>query len=310
MGDQGALDHSLFGVPAQLQGRWGPRVRSAGLHGRCAMTTGMRTGQGAARTAGVLAACLVLAVAAVAMDLPVPVRTLLGLPGMLLAPGYAWLTVAAARIGDAVQTPTRLVLAVVLSVAMLPLVGVTLHAVGLPVSPLSMGVGLLIATLPPTIWALRFSRADVPPTNGWFRGLRSRPGGTALVALSVGVFVAAVAWGASWQEPVDSGPFSELSYAGVLQDVDGPMPVAPGETVTLPVQLERSDGRPWAGAVTVAVEGDRQVSRPVRANAGSIVSLQVTAPSSVGLHDVVVTAVREDTGETLDLTLRLRVGQP
>jgi hypothetical protein len=30
----------------------------------------------------------------------------------------------------------------------------------------------------------------------------------------------------------------------------------------------------------------------------------------VGLHDVVVTAVPEDTGETLDLTLRLRVGQP
>jgi hypothetical protein len=274
------------------------------------VTTGLGTGRGAPRTAGVLAACLALAVVAVALNLPVPVRTLLGLPGVLLAPGYAWLTVAAARIGDAVQTPTRLVLAVVLSVAMLPLVGVTLHAVGLPVSPVSMGIGLLIATLPPTIWALRFSRADVPPTNGWFRGLRSRPGGTALVALSVGVFVAAVAWGASWQEPVDSGPFSELSYAGALQDIDGPMPVGPAEMVTLPVQLERSDGRPWAGTVTVAVDGRRQVSHPVHGDAGQVVPLQVTAPSSVGLHDVVVTAVPEDPGETLELTLRLRVGQP
>jgi hypothetical protein len=274
------------------------------------MTTGMRTGQGAARTAGVLAACLVLAVAAVAMDLPVPVRTLLGLPGMLLAPGYAWLTVAAARTGGSLQTATGLVLAGVLSVAMLPLVGVTLHAVGLRVSPMSMGIGLLIVTLPPTIWALRFSRGDVPRTNGWFRGLWLRPWRAALLALSVGVFVAAVAWGASWQERVDSGPFSQLIYAGALEDVDGPMTVGPGETVALPVQLGRSDGHPWTGTVTVAVQGDRQVSRPVRADAGSIVRLQVTAPSSVGLHDVVVTAVPEDTGETLDLTLRLRVGQP
>jgi hypothetical protein len=269
----------------------------------------LRSVRGAPRTAGVLAVCLVLAVVAVALNLPVPVRTLLGLPGVLLAPGYAWLT-AATRTGSPVQTSTGLVLAVVLSVAMLPFVGITLHAVGLPVSPVSMGIGLLMATLPPTIWVLRPSGADVPLTNGWFPALWSRPWRTALLALSVGVFVGAVAWGASWQERVDSGPYSELTYAGALADVGGPIPVGRGETVALPVQLERSDGRPWAGTVTVTVDGHGQVSRPVDAGAGQVVPLQVAAPSSPGLHDVVVTAVREDTGETLDLTLRLRVGQP
>jgi hypothetical protein len=275
------------------------------------MTDLLRTPREAAvRTAGLLAGCLSLAVLATALDLPTVVRILLGVPGVLLAPGYAWLTVAAHRTGSAARTSTEWVLAAVFSLGALPLVGVTVHVVGLPVTPESIGLGLLVITLPPTIWALHSSQVRLVPDDwrphiGRRTLMRATP-----VALSVLAFLAAVAWGASWQERVDSGPFTELGYAGPLEDVSGPVVVRPGQTVDLPVDLARSDGDPWSGTFRVSVDGLQQVREPARVDPGEVVRLTATAPSAAGLHDVLVTAVADDTGEELTLTLPLRVIQP
>ncbi len=165
---------------------------------------------------------------------------------------------------------------------------------------------------PPTCWVLLARPADgraevsVPPPAVWRQGARR----LAPEVLAVGVFAAVVAWAASWQERPDSGPYAQLGYAGALADVTGPVDVAPGEPVPLPVQLERSDGQPWSGLVTVSVDGQAQDTQTVRVAAGDVVPLQATAPTGPGLHDATVNAVSDDTGEELSLTLRLQVGGP
>jgi hypothetical protein len=256
-------------------------------------------------TLGLLVGCLLLAVPATAMGLPTVIRVLVGVPGLLLAPGFAWLSTAARTAGTPARTLTGLVLAGVLSLAALALTGVAVYAAGLPVTPMRVAVGLVVVTLPPAVWCLRPGgrTADVRRTAP---GRRRRRRGL-LVVLSVGLFVAAVAWGASWQARVDSGPFDELSYAGELAHLDGPVDVQSGEVMSLPVTLGRSDGQPWAGSLSVTVDGQPQQTRSVDVPAGQVVTLQVTAPAAAGLHDVVVTGVREATSTPLLLTLRLQV---
>ncbi len=280
------------------------------------MTTGLHTPPPAGSARGLLSLCLslclLLAVAATALGLPAAVRTPLALPGVLVAPGYAWLSVARSRTGQPARTLTAFSLAVVSSLALTVLVGIAVGAVGAPVSPVGVGVGLLLVTLPPTCWVLLARPADgradvsVPPPAAWRQAARRLAPGV----LAVGVFAAVVGWAASWQERPDSGPYAQLGYAGALADVTGPVDVAPGEPVPLPVQLERSDGQPWSGLVTVSVDGQAQDTQTVRVAAGDVVPLQATAPTGPGLHDATVNAVSDDTGEELSLTLRLQVGGP
>jgi hypothetical protein len=270
----------------------------------------LRTWRGAERTAGLLTACLVLAVLASALGVPAVIRVFLGVPGVLLAPGYAWMTVAAARTGRPVTTLTDWVLAGVLSVGALPLVGVTVNAVGLPVTPVSIGIGLLLLTVPPTALALRSSPPDISSRGGPLETGRRHAPRPAIIVSSIAVFVAAVAWGASWQERPDTGPYDQLGYAGPLENLEGPVEVRPRETVDLPVRIERSDGHPWSGTLNVFVDGQREDSLRAQADAGEVVSLEVAAPSAAGLHDVLVEAVEDGTGEELNLNLRLRVNQP
>jgi hypothetical protein len=277
------------------------------MHGGNAMTASLRTWRGAERTAGLLTVCLLLSVLATAVGLPAVIRVFLGVPGVMLAPGYAWLTVAVARTGRPFRTLTEWVLAGVLSLAALPLVGVTINAVGLPVTPVSIGIGLLVVTLPPTVRVLHSSPARGMTRDGRLEVGRRDLRRAAPVVLSVAVFVAAVAWGASWQDRVDSGPYAQLGYVGRLQHLEGPVYARPGEKVRIPVQLERSDGRPWSGTLTVFVDGQQQDSRPARVDAGDVVPLRATTPPEPGLHDVLVSAIADGTGEELTLDLRLRV---
>ncbi len=280
------------------------------------MTVHLQTRQRVGSAPGVLSlaltACLLLAVAATALGLPAVVRTPLALPGVLLAPGYAWLSLARWRTGQPARTPPALVLALVLSLALLPLVGVSVGAVGAPVSPVNVGLGLLVLTLPPTAWVLLVqpahpgARVAVPPLPSWQRAARR----LAPTVLTVGVFAAVVAWSASWQERPDSGPYAQLAYAGELADLTGPVDVRPEEPITLPVQLARSDGQPWSGLVTVAVDGRAQDAQTVRVAADDVVSLQATAPREPGQREATVNAVSDETGEELSLTLRLQVGEP
>lgn len=280
------------------------------------MTPDLHTPQRAASAPGVLSLCLtlclLLAVAATALGLPAAVRTPLALPGVLLAPGYAWLSLARWRTGQPARTATALALAFVLSLGLLPLVGVSVGAVGAPVSPVNVGIGLLLLTFPPTAWVLLAqpphpgARVVVPPLPSWWLAARR----LAPTVLAVGVFAAVVAWAASWQERPDSGPYAQLGYAGELADLTGPVDVRSGEPITLPVQLQRSDGQPWSGLVTVSVDGRAQDAQDVHVAADDVVPLQATAPGEPGLYDATVNAVSEETGEELSLTLRLQVGQP
>ncbi|WP_448638569.1 hypothetical protein [Geodermatophilus sp. URMC 63] len=280
------------------------------------MTADLQTPPRAGSAPGVLSLvltlCLLLAVAATALGLPAVVRTPPALPGVLLAPGYAWLSLARWRTGQPARTATALALALVLSLGLLPLVGVAVGAVGLPVSPVTVGAGLLLLTLPPTGWVLLAqpahpaARVVVPPRASW------RPAARRLLptALALAVFAGAVGWAASWQERPDSGPYTGLAYVGELADLTGPVDVRPGEQVPLPVRLERSDGQPWTGLLTVSVDGRAQDARTVRLTAGDVVTLQAGAPGDPGLHDATVNAVDDRTGEELSLTLRLQVGEP
>lgn len=273
------------------------------------MTRGLQSPPRAGSAPGALGlcftSCLLLAVAATALGLPAAVRTPLALPGVLLAPGYAWLSVARARTGEPARTPVALVLAVVLSLALTVLVGIGVGAVGAPVSPANTGVGLLLVTLPPTFWVLLAGGPAVAVPSPAAR--RSGARRLAPTVLAIGVFAAVVAWAASWQERPDSGPYTQLAYTGALADLTGPVDVRSGEPVALPVQLERSDGQPWSGLLTVSVGGRAHDTRTVRVDPGDVVPLQATAPTDAGLHDVTVNAVGDETGEELSLTLRLRV---
>lgn len=257
-----------------------------------------------------LTSCLVVTVLATLLEAPVVVRVPVAVPGVLLAPGQAWLTVLSRRPDTRRYTLMSTTLAAVLSLAALPLVGVLLNSVGVLVTPVSLGLGLLALTLPATILVLRASRmaeervaVDAERPEPSHRTMTRH----VLQAASVALFVAAVAWGASWQHIVDTGPFAQLSYAGDLTHLSGPLVVRPSQPVTVPLQLTTSDGQPWVGTITLRVDTKVELTRAVRLESKDVVPIVVSSPREQGLHDVTTMATRDGTGEVLILTLRLRV---
>lgn len=130
----------------------------------------------------IVALIVLLAVGAVAGDLPTVVRTLLAVPLVLFLPGYA--LVSALLPTFAIPAIERLLLAVGSSLALSILVGLALGFAAVPLDAVSWSVALTVVTLALIVlaWARRVHRHIVGPRPSLI-GMPRR--GVALVVLSV-----------------------------------------------------------------------------------------------------------------------------
>jgi hypothetical protein len=255
-------------------------------------------------------AALAAAVVLTATGAPAAVRAPLALVGILFAPGASILSLLDARVRDRLGRILSGVLAVVLSLALIPPVGVTVAAIGQPVTAVNVGLGLVVVTLAAhAVSGLRGAGPD--PGQEGARPARTRPalswGGLAPV-FGVAAFAVALVIGASWQHQVDTGPYTEWSYAGALARLSGPLSVAPGARVPVPLQVRTTSGADWSGRITLYVDERQQSVVTTRVPSGHVVTLELAAPAARGLHSARFSAVQSSGGDAIDLTLRLEVG--
>lgn len=282
-----------------------------------------------------LAVCLVVGIAADAAGLPPALRAPFAVVGLLGAPGAAWVNILFPT-AAAISAPVRLALAATVSSAILALLGVGLNAAGIPLTGVSLAVGALTVTaagvpfmrrnswtdpLPelasaalmaaPVIEPQAPAPADGEPAEavaGARAGGRRHPVPAELVSVvGAACFIAAVWGGASWMHLVNTGPYVELAYAGKLQQLTGPVPVAARQTVDVPVMLTTSSGGRWQGRLSVTVDSKPSGSEAVSVESGTTVPLQVRAPGRAGFHNVQVMARGDASQSPVSLTLNLRV---
>jgi len=247
-----------------------------------------------------LLACLALAVLAGAAGAPSFVRAPLTVVGVLLAPGWVW----SALLRPTEEPVALAALSVVLSIAETVVVGVLVNALGIPVTGIAVGCGLLVVSAPPLVLGRREG------TVAW----RWRPSFAGLAVVVGGaVFITALGLTASRMHIVDQGPYARINYTGKLAQLSGPVVASASSPLSVPLRLTTSTGEPWAGEIVVRDGPTTLVRRPVRVPSGAETTVSIPPQRTPGLRPLTITATPDAATATagfstpLSLTLRLRV---
>ena len=226
-----------------------------------------------------------------------------------------------------VTLPVRGLLSLSTSLAAIALTGVVLNAAGLPLTGVTLAAGALVVTLaaaPLLRSTLSPGRSRVGVDSRSETAVEPREGeGVARIrlaprdvwnglacGLAALAFIGALWWGATWIHLVNTGPYLTISYAGSLQQLQGPRKVQPGQTLFIPVTLSTSSGATWHGALGISVDGAPRVSERVITKSGATVRLRLVAPRLPGLHHASVSARGTEAPKGIALTLVLRVVRP
>lgn len=203
-----------------------------------------------------------------------PLRTLLGIPALLFVPGYVLVSIAFPASPyhsrrASVDVPERLALAFGLSVAILPLVGISLGAVWeLTTSAIltSLTVLVVAGVGVATIRQLRlkpeerFGTALANWTSDRTSTTRRRPTTSAMtLLLAFAVLVAVGSVGYAVATPYQSGAFSTFSVVtenetGTELAAGYPGTVSVGEPQQLRVRVENDEEQPQAYTVVATLE--------------------------------------------------------
>lgn len=169
-----------------------------------------------------------------------PLRVFFSLVFVLVAPGYALGALLFPKQGD-IDGVERLVLALGLSVAVVPLVGLLLNYTpwGIRLLPMTLGLALFTVCM---VAAAYLRRRGIPPEARFFSWInRSELQGgiwlLGLVALSFGVVIVAVQ---TLRPPRNATEFYVLGAQGRLQDY--PTALSPGQTFTLTLGVRNYEG--------------------------------------------------------------------
>jgi hypothetical protein len=213
--------------------------------------------------------CLVLNVAlciAAAADMPAAISLPLAIPVLLFAPGMAW-SIASANDDLERDLGTWLALSIGLSVSLDILVGLVVYVLGIPITALSMSIGLLVVDLP---------LLAITGTTALPRGIASARPKATLMALSwivvslIGVALAAVAITNS------SHAASAHNFGGYTVFAVGPPSRTP--TDRLRVEITNHEGRALSYVLT---SGSGPVQRLPARTRGLSAPIHLAAGASV-----------------------------
>lgn len=255
------------------------------------------------RDLAVASALAVLGATVVVVDPGVVFRTLLGVPLLLVLPGYAVLAAADPRRrtdGPTAEFDTldRALLSVGLSLGLLAVLGFLVAATPWGITAPTVAVAAAVLTLAASTVAVR-RRATVPLSErppAWDpRTLLPRPGGGRLAngvaVVAVVVLVAAVGFGA--YAPQGTEPYTAFSVQATSLDgvtfAPGPLPL--GETSPVTVRVTNEEGT--AVTYLVVVTRDR-VTGGVEAPTAAV---EVVETAAVGRYEFTLADAGTWTGD-------------
>ncbi len=228
---------------------------------------------------GLLVGLVLLAdIALLAPGVPQPIEWVVGVPFLLLVPGYAFVAAllpASPRstVGDAGTRSSRgpdwvarIGIALLLSIVLVAIVGVVASlTVGLTIVPAVLGISVLSGVLAAIAWIRRRSLPATRRSNPFLGTTGSPLGPVAGSPIQMGVFavavlalVSAVAF-AGTVPPAEQAEYTEFyvlneTENGTLVANDYPTDVVAGEGATLHLGVENAESREMAYEVVVRAQ--------------------------------------------------------
>ena len=195
-----------------------------------------------------------------ALTLPVwaPIRVALSFLFVLLAPGYALSALLFPRRGD-VDAVERLVLSLGLSIASLPLMGVTLHYTSLGIQMLPMTLSLGVFTLL-ALGGAALRRRRLPTQQRFFSGdnLASFWSSLRLLAGTLLLFATVIFTVSALRPPERVTEFYILGTGGKLEAY--PTMVGPGQPFNVTLGITNYEKRPMTFSVELPFGAEERLS--------------------------------------------------
>lgn len=201
---------------------------------------------------GAVAASLAVLLLPVLLVLPNPVRALLAMPIVLIAPGYALLLALGRNLAaeDRVRTAC---LAVALSIAVVPILVLLAYVVRRPLETATVLTAIIVGTLAFAAVSIVVHRGGdrASPTHGP-RGWLVGSAAVGIVAVGLLVLVARLALPGG-----TAARFSAISLDGTWARTSTVTVLAPGTTLSVDVRVDNASGRTQHYDVVPAVTGVR-----------------------------------------------------
>jgi uncharacterized membrane protein len=215
--------------------------------------------------------------------LPQPARALLAVPALLLLPGYA--TLIALRLSTAKQSDSAqtALMSLVASMAVVPLVLLGLHGVGLP---LVSGAIIPVVAGYCCVAALLGGRRAAQPqaVDGTLVATAARGAAVALLAAVI------IAVGMRNLPGAPASPYTSLALGGTWAKVSTPAYAPAGKPTSVTVTVTNHSGSSKRYLLEPAMDGARWKSRTITVGAGATWSGNVTGsvPKGGCLHRLLV----------------------